>query len=286
MDSLPPLNSNDLAAFYAVCVERSFSKAALKLHVTQSALSQRVAKLEEDLGVTLLLREKAGPKLTELGHQLLRHCQSRELLEKEFLQNIRSQNPQSLKGEIRIASFSSVLRSAIMPALAPLMRQHPELHISLVSRELRDLPELLKSGEAQYIILDREWHTQGIESVLLGTETHYLVESKKHPSREIYLDHDESDETSVSYMKKWKGLSSLQRRFFDDAYGILDAAKLGLGRAVLSEHLIREEKDLKILNKELKIQNSLVMHFYKQAFYTKIHNEILHCLEKHVPQFL
>src|SRR5512138_3607922 len=63
---------DDLAAFAAVGHERSFTKAAAKLRVSQSALSQTVRALEERLGVRLLTRTTRSVAPTEAGERLLR----------------------------------------------------------------------------------------------------------------------------------------------------------------------------------------------------------------------
>jgi DNA-binding transcriptional LysR family regulator len=63
---------NDLAAFLAVARERSFTRAAAKLGVSQSALSQTVRGLEAQLGVRLLTRTTRSVAPTEAGERLLR----------------------------------------------------------------------------------------------------------------------------------------------------------------------------------------------------------------------
>ena len=64
-------NVNDLTAFIAVARERSFTKAAAKLQVSQSALSYTIRTLEERLGVRLLTRTTRSVSLTEAGERLL-----------------------------------------------------------------------------------------------------------------------------------------------------------------------------------------------------------------------
>ncbi len=65
-------NFNDLAAFVAVAEERSFTRAAAKLGVSQSALSQTVRGLEARLGIRLLSRTTRNVAPTEAGERLLR----------------------------------------------------------------------------------------------------------------------------------------------------------------------------------------------------------------------
>ena len=69
---MPPGNLNDLLAFIAVGQERSFTRAAAKLGVSQSALSHTMRGLEERLGVRLLTRTTRNVAPTEAGERLLR----------------------------------------------------------------------------------------------------------------------------------------------------------------------------------------------------------------------
>src|SRR5688572_17239087 len=103
MSSLPSLQ---LDAFVAVAQTQNFSKAAEKLHITQSALSQRVMNLEAELNATLFIRDRTGVQLTELGQELLRYCQNKEALENEFLSKLHAEKKTELSGEIRIGGFS------------------------------------------------------------------------------------------------------------------------------------------------------------------------------------
>jgi len=69
-------NLNDLISFLAVGRERSFTRAAAKLGVSQSALSHTIRALEERLGIRLLTRTTRSVAPTEAGERLLRNCGS------------------------------------------------------------------------------------------------------------------------------------------------------------------------------------------------------------------
>src|ERR1700738_3679282 len=68
---MPRENLNDLLAFLAVAKERSFTRAAAKLGVSQSALSHTIRGLEERLGLRLLTRATRSVAPTEAGERLL-----------------------------------------------------------------------------------------------------------------------------------------------------------------------------------------------------------------------
>src|ERR1700757_2852658 len=114
------LNSAQLEAFFAAAKFLNFTKAAAHLHVTQSALSQRIAKLEEEVEATLFVRDRTSVRLTEDGHRVLRFCQLNETAEADLLAHLKG-SAASLSGTLRIAGFSSVDRSLVLPALSALM---------------------------------------------------------------------------------------------------------------------------------------------------------------------
>src|SRR5436189_5719785 len=96
-------NTNDLLAFLAVARERSFTRSAAKLGVSQSALSHTIRGLEERLGVRLLTRTTRSVSPTEAGERLLQRVGPRlEEIDKELgaLSNLREKPA----GNIRITT--------------------------------------------------------------------------------------------------------------------------------------------------------------------------------------
>ena len=82
------LSSLYLDAFFAAARSLNFSLAARELHITQSALSQRIKGLEEELDLTLFVRLPRGVQLTDAGTRLLRYCQARFSMEQELLEQL------------------------------------------------------------------------------------------------------------------------------------------------------------------------------------------------------
>jgi len=122
---------DDLAAFAAVGRERSFTKAAAKLRVSQSALSQTIRALEEHLGVRLLSRTTRSVAPTEAGERLLRTLAPRlEEIEAELdaLREMRSKPG----GTVRITATEFAIDTILMPKLAPVLRDNPDLHVEFI----------------------------------------------------------------------------------------------------------------------------------------------------------
>lgn len=281
------LPSNQLDAFMAVAELLNFTKAAERLHITQSALSQRILNLEDELQVTLFIRDRSGLKLTEQAYDLVRYCQSRNLLENDFINSIKSQNKAELGGVLRVGGFSSVMRSVIQPPIKTLMQDNPSLKLSLITKEMNELPDILKRSEIDYMILDNRIEREELERITLGYEHNVLVQAKKYSGPEIYLDHDEHDTVSQDYFKMAKKkLKKLERRCLDDVYGLIDGVSDSLGLAVLPTHLINSRKDLEVLNPDVVLKVPVSVYFYKKPFYSKLHSAFIENLIKNSQKLL
>lgn len=124
-------NINDLAAFVAVARERSFTRAAAQLGVSQSALSHTIRTLEARLGVRLLTRTTRSVSPTEAGERLLANVGPRfQEIEGELaaLSELRDKPA----GTIRITGTESAVTTILMPALAKLLPEYPDIKVEVV----------------------------------------------------------------------------------------------------------------------------------------------------------
>jgi DNA-binding transcriptional LysR family regulator len=124
-------NLNDLLAFLAVGRERSFTKAAAKLGVSQSALSHTIRELEARLGVRLLTRTTRSVSPTEAGERLLQNIGPRfEEVEAE-LQAVRELREKPA-GTIRITALEYATDTLLVPKLAKLLKQYPDIKVEII----------------------------------------------------------------------------------------------------------------------------------------------------------
>jgi DNA-binding transcriptional LysR family regulator len=124
-------NLDDLLAFLAVGQERSFTKAAAKLGVSQSALSHTIRGLEERLGLRLLTRTTRSVSPTEAGERLLHTIGPRfEEIEAglEALSELRAKPA----GTIRITATDYAADTILWPKLTKLLRQYPDIKVEIV----------------------------------------------------------------------------------------------------------------------------------------------------------
>lgn len=121
-------NLSDLLAFLAVARERSFTRAAAKLGVSQSSLSHTVRALETRLGVRLLTRTTRSVAPTEAGERLMNTVAPR-LQEIEDEVAAVSELGAKPAGTIRITAIDHVIDTVLWPRLAPLLAQYPDLKV-------------------------------------------------------------------------------------------------------------------------------------------------------------
>jgi len=121
-------NINDILVFLAVARERSFTRAAARLGMTQSALSHTVRTLEARLGVRLLTRTTRSVSPTEAGERLLQNVAPRlEEIEAEIAAV--SDLGDKPSGTVRITAIDHVIDDVLWPRIAPLLPQYPDLHV-------------------------------------------------------------------------------------------------------------------------------------------------------------
>jgi len=124
----PARTSTTSFAFLAVARERSFTRAAAKLGVSQSALSHTIRGLEERLGLRLLTRTTRSVAPTEAGERLLRSVGPRFEEIEAALGELRDKPA----GTIRITTGEHAAHSILWPAVARLLPEYPDIIVDIV----------------------------------------------------------------------------------------------------------------------------------------------------------
>src|SRR6266851_8765747 len=128
---MPRESFSDLLAFLAVARERSFTRAAAKLGVSQSALSHTIRGLEERLGLRLLTRTTRSVSPTEAGERLLQTVGPRvEEIEAEIA--ALSELREKPAGTIRITTTEHAAYTILWPKLAKLLPEYPDIKVEII----------------------------------------------------------------------------------------------------------------------------------------------------------
>jgi DNA-binding transcriptional LysR family regulator len=129
---MPRTDLNDIVAFLAVAREQSFTRAAARLGVSQSALSQTLRGLEARLGLRLLTRTTRSVAPTEAGERLLRAAGPRlDEIDAELaaLSELRDKPA----GTIRITAHDHAVRTVLWPALERLLPDYPDIKVEIAN---------------------------------------------------------------------------------------------------------------------------------------------------------
>lgn len=122
-----------LEAFVAVAEELHFGRAALRLHTSQSPLSQTIRKLESDLGTRLFERNTRSVALTPAGHALLPRAY-RVLQEMRLAREAAQTEVAGIRGKIRIGFSGAVNHLTLPPLTRAVRRLYPDIELDLTSR--------------------------------------------------------------------------------------------------------------------------------------------------------
>jgi LysR family transcriptional regulator (chromosome initiation inhibitor) len=176
------LDSRQLAAFAAVLREGSFDAAARVLHVTPSAVSQRIKALEERLG-RVLIRRGSPCVASEAGESLQRHAQQVQLLEAQALAPFGlAAAPPAAPLPLSVAVNADSLATWFVPALAALRAQH-DVVLDLHVEDQDHSGELLRQGRVLAAVSAEPAPVQGCSVQPLGRMRYLAVASPAFMSR-------------------------------------------------------------------------------------------------------
>ncbi len=141
-----------LRAFHAVASERSFTRAAQVLHVSQSTLSWQVKALEEMYGVRLLDRRGRQVVTTEAGQQTLERCREIFRLQDEIERGL-SQSLKLQSGRLKVGADAP---RHVLPVLNEYMRLYPSISVSLSTGSAKEVMTELLNYETDVVIVASE----------------------------------------------------------------------------------------------------------------------------------
>jgi DNA-binding transcriptional LysR family regulator len=181
----PPLDLRKLRYFVAVAEELHFGRAAERLYVAQPVLSRQVRKLEQELGIDLLVRTSRSVALTPAGLRLL--DESRSLLAAAEVARRRIDDIAGERAELTIAFFTGDEFTAARMAFSA---TYPDVAINLRRVYWDDQEHVLPSGEADVAFLHLPIDDKSLELIPVRCEPRVAVLPTSHPAahyREISI---------------------------------------------------------------------------------------------------
>lgn len=174
------LESRLLTAFYTVAKLQRFEAAAHALHITQSAVSQRVKLLEEKIGQALLVRSNPI-RMTEAGSRLLSYIQKVSLLDDQLQKDLQL-SPTGNATRISIGVNEDSMATWFWPAIEPLLANQ-SIRLDLIIEDQDRTVNLMKNGQAQAVVSSQHAPLQGAKVSFLGYMTYYLAASPAYQQR-------------------------------------------------------------------------------------------------------
>ncbi len=245
---------DDLSAFVAVAREGSFTRAAAKLGVSQSALSQTIRTLEERLRVRLLSRTTRRVSPTAAGERLLLNVGPR-LEEIQAAIDSLAELSESPAGTIRITATENAIQTLLLPKLEKFLPQYPDINVELVvDYGLTDIVAQrfdagVRSGEqvARDMIAVRIG--PDLRMAVVGTPKYFARRAVPKKPQELTA-HNCINLRLPTHgnLYAWefeKGSRELRVRvegqlIFNATFQIVSAALAGLGLAYVPEDLVRD----------------------------------------------
>jgi LysR family transcriptional regulator (chromosome initiation inhibitor) len=177
---LSMLDRRSMEALAAVIDEGGFERAAQRLHITQSAVSQRVKLLEEEAGQVLLIRS-TPPRPTEAGIKVLKHCNQVRHLEADLLKEL---NPFSEKRfrTLALGINADSIATWFFPAMNSYLATEP-ITLDLRVDDQDQTHKMLRRGEVLGCISSQKAAVQGCSVALLGTMNYRLVATPQFMER-------------------------------------------------------------------------------------------------------
>ena len=166
-----------IRAVIAVCEEASFTRAAEREFATQSGISQRIASLENSLGVKLFERSADGVRPTPAGVCYYRRCIEAVGAMRAASDEILALQQQSAT-VLRIGLMGIFAATALAPTLKRYMREYPDVKLKLVEGYSGALIEKLSAGEVDIAIVTKFEQRRGLLSRLLVRDREMLVSGK------------------------------------------------------------------------------------------------------------
>lgn len=176
------LDFTSLRHFVAVCDTGSITRAAEMEHVVSSAVSKRVAHLEEILNVQLIARSRRGMTPTPAGETLLEHARA-ILKSTQRIEEDMAGYSAGLKGKVRLLATASAVAESLSDDVAAFMKrpEHREIQVDIEEDVSRNIVRRILEGSASLGVMWDATDLQGLRSSPYRTDHLVVVVHPEHP---------------------------------------------------------------------------------------------------------
>ena len=154
------LDTDQLRSFLAIVDTGSFTKAAERVHKTQSAVSMHIRRLEEQLGCALFVKQGRGARLTEEGEKLIEFARRIVQVEAGAFAAL---SRKGLRGAARLGMPDDYAESFLAEILSRFNRRHPLVEVSVVCESSTDLAPQVAAGALDVALITDHDGLKGLE---------------------------------------------------------------------------------------------------------------------------
>lgn len=250
------MNFDKLKTFHKIALTGSFTKAARKLHLTQSAVSQQIRSLEDTLGITLIDRSNKRVRLTSEGKILLSYAERLFDLYDEMMALFELQQTRQ-KGKITIGS-TRVLGTYFLPKIiGTFNRQYPDIEIDLRLGNSHHILDLTVEDEVDFGFAGRIRTDSRLTNTLMHKERLLIVSSADNEAAaRKTVSISDLDKTPFIWREKGTQTQRIVKRWFEENIGkhypkksieldTVEAAKRiveeGYGITIIPEAAVKKE---------------------------------------------
>lgn len=172
------MNIQNLKYFTDAARFKSMTKAADLNHLSRPAVSQAIQKLEQELGIDLLVHKRRSFELTQAGLTLLKRSESLFIHIEDTAAAVRTING-PLSGEFRIGAARTLANFSLHTAIAKMRTEFPEVDFKIFLQSSQDLIEKLQSRELDVAFFIGDEALNGFKQTVIGRGSFCLVKPKK-----------------------------------------------------------------------------------------------------------
>ncbi len=257
MKEMSTFDPDALECLAAIIEEGGFERAAQRLSITQSAVSQRLRALEAQVGTVLIVRSRPL-KPTPAGQLMLKHAKMMRLLRADLEKDLKELAPSTTGGgrdedRISVAINADSIATWALPALSELARGG--LPIEIIADDQEFTHEWLREGQVLGCVTSLGQALRGCKMEPLGTMDYVAVASADYAARHCpkgmnahnfhqlpFVAFNRKDQLQHSFVEQAFGLPRvvLRQLFVPSSEGQIRAVRAGWGASVLPELGVRE----------------------------------------------
>lgn len=251
------MDLRSLKVFLDAVEHGSLSKAAARNFITPSAVSQQLKALEEELGTSLLIRERSGVSQTEAGRVVAEHARALLGRVERIISDVKALEGK-VAGNLRIGSIYSVGLYFLPPYISEFIRTYPDAHIHMTYLRSDDIASRVASGALDLGAVAYPRASEGLTVVSVGEDPIVLVVPAGHrlAGRPDVAPSEIADEPFIAFHHETPTGAAIQRFLssagvrvritheFDNIDTIKRAVEVGAGISLVpSETILACEQD-------------------------------------------